>query len=173
MAYTGNIIVNNEPLLSLTIFGLGTFPAFSGDGKNIKNNGGCTAVPSEGPIPAGKYWIVDRPTGGLRSRTQAWALDTLNSFLNKPSDHNEWFALCRDDGKIDDETWVNGVKRKHFRLHPGDTSKGCITLQNREDFRRIRTALLKTVKIPVPGTGISAYGSIEVITYESACPKSA
>lgn len=24
----------------------------------------------------------------------------------------EWFALYREDGKIDDYTWINGVKRE-------------------------------------------------------------
>ncbi|MEX3640553.1 DUF2778 domain-containing protein, partial [Paraburkholderia sp. BR14427] len=55
MAYAGKFLVNNEPLSPLTISGIGTFDAYSGD-RQYGNRGGCTAVPDKGPIPAGKYW---------------------------------------------------------------------------------------------------------------------
>ncbi len=64
MAYTGKFLVNNEPLSPLIISGIGMFDAYSGD-QQYRNRGGCTAVPNKGAIPAGRYWIVDRPTGGL------------------------------------------------------------------------------------------------------------
>ncbi|MGF6550132.1 DUF2778 domain-containing protein [Paraburkholderia youngii] len=115
MAYTGKFLVNNEPLSPLIISGIGTFNAYSGD-RQYRNRGGCTAVPNKGPIPAGKYWIVDRPTGGIRSKARAWLADEWNASRGKPTYHAEWFALYRDDGSIDDFTWVNGVKRGHFRL---------------------------------------------------------
>ncbi|WP_433691402.1 tlde1 domain-containing protein [Kosakonia cowanii] len=33
--------------------------------------------------------------------------------------HSDWFALYYDDIGIDDWTWVKGVQRGNFRLHPG------------------------------------------------------
>ncbi|NVH72801.1 DUF2778 domain-containing protein [Paraburkholderia sp. JPY432] len=172
MAYTGKFLVNNEPLSPLIISGIGTFNAYSGD-RQYRNRGGCTAVPNKGPIPAGKYWIVDRPTGGIRSKARAWLADEWNASRGKPTYHAEWFALYRDDGSIDDFTWVNGVKRGHFRLHPagGDgVSPGCITLPSRTDFLRIRNSLLHTMTTPAGNSGLRAYGTIEVITHGNTCP---
>lgn len=77
----------------------------------------------------------------------------------------EWFALYRDDGKIDDTTWINGVERGNFRLHPPGplgVSRGCITLQHRTDFLSIRQALLSTRQIKL-SNGLMSYGVIEVI----------
>ncbi|QCT21471.1 DUF2778 domain-containing protein [Jejubacter calystegiae] len=95
-----------------------------------------------------------------------WITDT-------PTDHSEWFALYRDDGMIDDHTWIRGVRRGNFRLHPiGPLGipEGCITLQHHSDFQSIRTALLRTNKVPVRNTGLMAYGQIEVITHGDTCP---
>jgi hypothetical protein len=172
MALQGKFIVDNAPFSPLVIFGVGTFMAFSGDGI-YRNRGGCTGLADKGPIPAGKYWIVDRPTGGFRSQVEAWGKDIGNAILGKPSHHSEWFALYRDDGQIDDWTWINGVKRGNFRLHPiggGGLSLGCITLQNYSDFQAVRRALLHTTTIPVGNSGLRAYGWIEVITHGNTCP---
>ena len=172
MAYQGKFLVNNAPFSPLTIFGIGTFDAYSGNNQ-FRNRGGCSAIPNNGPIPAGKYWIVSRPTGGARSKALAWLKDEWNFYRGNPTDHFEWFALYRDDGVIDDVTWVNGVKRGQFRLHPAGgegMSIGCITLPGRVDFLRIRSALLHTTTIPIRNSGLDAYGSIEVITYGNTCP---
>ncbi|MGF6956823.1 DUF2778 domain-containing protein [Paraburkholderia youngii] len=172
MAYFGKFLVNNARLSPLTINGLGTFNAYSGNDQ-YRNRGGCTAVPNKGPIPAGKYWIVDRPTGGLGSQALALAKDTWNAAWGSPTNHNEWFALYRDDGSIDDFTWVNGVKRGHFRLHPAGgegASLGCITLPSRGDFLVIRNSLLNTSTILAGRPGLRAYGTIEVFTYGNTCP---
>jgi len=146
--------------------------AYSGDTIH-RNRGGCTAVKDSGPIPAGQYWVVDRPSGGVRSRIKTWAKDTANSMIGTPTNHAEWFALYRDDGKIDDHTWVNEIQRGNFRLHPRGgrgASLGCITVQNRSDFETIRRALLCTSIVPVPDTGLHAYGVIEVIAHGHTCP---
>jgi hypothetical protein len=172
MAYFGKFLVNNEPLSPLTIFGLGTFNAYSGN-EQYRNRGGCTAIPDNGPIPAGKYWIVDRPTGGIGSQAFAWAKDEWNTAFGHSSNHREWFALYRDDRVIDDVTWVNGVKRGQFRLHPAGghgLSLGCITLPSYSDFTKIRRALLHTTTIPARNSGLRSYGNIEVITYGNTCP---
>ncbi|WKV52694.1 MULTISPECIES: DUF2778 domain-containing protein [Dickeya] len=172
MALQGKFIVNNADYSPLTLLGVGTFMAFSGD-KIYRNRGGCTDVPEAGPIPEGRYWIVDRPTGGIRSQATAWLKDSWNTVWGYDSNHSEWFALYRDDGQIDDYTWINGVRRGNFRLHPiggQGVSLGCITLQHYSDFAAIRAALLRTRKQPVHNTGLEAYGIIEVITYGNTCP---
>ncbi|WP_075643590.1 DUF2778 domain-containing protein [Paraburkholderia ginsengiterrae] len=172
MALQGKFTVNNQHFSPLAIFGVGTFQAYSGN-DIYRNRGGCTAVPDNGPIPAGKYWVIDRPAGGIGS--QAWALtkDTWNSIWGAPTHHNEWFALYRDDGLIDDYTWVKGVQRGNFRLHPAGgrgLSLGCITLPTYSDFETIRRAFLHTTTTPAGNSGLTAYGWIEVITYGNACP---
>lgn len=172
MALQGKFVVNNKPLSPLFIFGVGAFMAFSGD-QIYRNRGGCTAIKDKGPIPAGRYWIVDRPPGGIRSRMRAWAKDVANSLIGSPTNHDEWFALYRDDGKVDDYTWVNEVERGNFRLHPmgGEgVSFGCITIRSRADFQTIRQALLHTDTMNVHNTGLQAYGTIEVIAHGKVCP---
>lgn len=172
MPIHGKFIVNSEHLAPLMMFGVGAFMAFSGNGP-YRNRGGCTAIPNNGPIPAGKYWIVDRPRGGLRSRTQAWLSDAFNSVRGTPSYRDEWFALYRDDGLVDDHTWVDLVKRGNFRLHPTGgqgRSLGCITLASYVDYQSIRRALLSTTTTRAGNSGIKAYGWIEVTAYGNACP---
>lgn len=172
MALQGKFVVDNSPLSPLTLFGVGVFMAFSGEGI-YRNRGGCTAIKDNGPIPAGRYWIVERPRGGLRSRTLAWAKDTWNTVNGAPTDRSEWFALYRDDGRIDDQTWVEGIERGNFRLHPtgrGGHSFGCITLQSRSEFQALRRALLYTPTIPTGRSGLHAYGVIEVIANGNTCP---
>jgi hypothetical protein len=173
MAIQGKFVVNNELFSPLIMYGVGSFSAFSGDGP-FRNHGGCTKIPNKGPIPAGKYWIVDRPSGGIGSRLQAWASDTANSFLGTHTDRGEWFALYCDDEQIDDYMWVEGVRRGNFRLHPvggRKVSYGCITLQSYSDFHSVRRALLRTARVPVGNSGLSAYGYIEVITHGDTCPE--
>ncbi|EPX2825992.1 MULTISPECIES: DUF2778 domain-containing protein [Klebsiella] len=64
--------------------------------------------------------------------------------------NSDWFALWRDDREIDDETWVEGVKRGNFRLHPGAVVEGCITIAHNSDFAMIRNALTKRSLVHVP-----------------------
>lgn len=149
----------------LTLYGIGTFLAFSGNG-NYRNAPGCGAIPDNGPIPAGKYWIVDRPSGGVREPVKTWFSDVVNSNLyNVPTSKNDWFGLFRDDSSIDDYTWINGVRRGNFRLHPGTLSLACITLKHHSDFAAIRTALLRTKTVSVRNTRLRAYGMIDVISH--------
>ncbi len=66
--------------------------------------------PTVGPVPAGKYWIVDRPEDGLRLQVNAGVRDLYNHVVNGTTfRHNEWFALWRDDWGIDDYTWIEGL----------------------------------------------------------------
>ncbi|MDS6981570.1 DUF2778 domain-containing protein, partial [Klebsiella pneumoniae] len=82
-------------------------------------------------------------------------------------------ALWRDDRGIDDETWVEGVKRGNFRLHPGTVSEGCITIAHNSDFAMIRNALMNTSLVQVPCIrSLMARGWVEVVASGSnnACP---
>ncbi|CRG49165.1 DUF2778 domain-containing protein [Yersinia wautersii] len=172
MALQGKFVVNNAHYSPLSIFGVGTFMAFSGN-KAYRNRGGCTMVPDNGPLPEGRYWIVERPKGGVKTRINTAMKDFPTKFTHAPTDHNEWFGLYRDDGKIDDYTWINNVERGNFRLHPigpMGVSMGCITLQHAADFQVLRKALLHTQTIAVNGTKLMAYGCIEVVTYGNTCP---
>ncbi|GAA3585703.1 DUF2778 domain-containing protein [Gibbsiella greigii] len=163
MPLQGKFVVNDEIFSPLTIYGVGTFMAFSGK-EPYRNQSGCGYIRGRGPLPPGKYWVLDRPVGGVLSRVWAQTKDIITG-----GDHSEWFALYRDDGVIDDYTWVNGVKRGNFRLHPGTVSEGCITLPRHSDFYALRNALLRTSAVSVRNTGLSAYAVIEVIHNNDIC----
>lgn len=60
--------------------------------------------PTAGPVPAGKYWIVKRPEGGLRSHVNAGVRDRYNHVMNGAT-----FRHRRDDWGTDDDTWNEGV----------------------------------------------------------------
>jgi hypothetical protein len=77
----------------------------------------------------------------------------------------DWFSLYRADDVIDDVTRIDGVERGQFRLHPkglAGRSEGCITLESKNDFEKIRQRLLNNEKRLIPGTNIQYYGTIEV-----------
>ncbi|MDK1226405.1 DUF2778 domain-containing protein [Cronobacter turicensis] len=147
--------------LLLRCAGIGVFPVFSGLGsyKNVLE----FSDRRNGPIPLGKYWIVDRPRGGPYSRFRTWQKERSIGNI-----YDEWFALFRQDGFLDDTTVVGGTSRKSFRLHPlrkdgTGVSDGCITFYNRTDFYILRAALLNTMKYVVYCNGLEAYGDINVI----------
>lgn len=144
--------LNDKPMSTFKIAAI-SVPAFSGQGINTNKRISVCLV-GQGPIPPGEYYIFDRQGGGR-----------LEWLRNMFSDHSDWFALYAIDGKVDDETFCEKVKRGHFRLHPKGPrglSEGCITLENHSDFMRIR-ALLKSVKpSTVPGTELKAYGKVLV-----------
>jgi hypothetical protein len=144
--------LNGQPL---SPFGLGllSVPAFSGRGTHI-NKRVSACVGGFGPISPGEYYIFDRQGGGH-----------LEFFKNLFSDHSEWLALYAIDGKIDDETYCNQVKRGNFRLHPKGPrgiSEGCITIEKLADFHRIRAILKGIAPSAVPGSDLKAYGKVVV-----------
>jgi len=135
-----------------------SFSAFSGRGKAIDSKD-FIASKDLGPLPTGRYYIVDRKSGGLLGGVY----DTVGRWFG--SDKSHWFALYRDDDKVDDETVINGVLRGSFRLHPigpRGISEGCITLTSKDDFERLRTYLLNQKMDTVPGTDIKYYGTVDV-----------
>lgn len=159
MPITCHFSLNGMPSSLLQCYGIGSFPAFSGQKQGV-NNASLTAVKNIGPLPQGRYYIVGRQSGGRLSELR-------DSFLRYGygTNRKEWFALYRADGKIDDWTFINGVKRGNFRLHPVGPmglSEGCITLIHISDFEYLRVQLLKTSMIPVPGSSLQAYGTIQV-----------
>lgn len=106
------------------------------------NNPDMANVPKTGPLPPGRYYILLRERGGWYSQTR----DSINAFFTG-SDRSEWFALYRDDGTINDETFYEGVRRGEFRLHPigpSGLSQGCITLYSQSHFDILAAALLRT-----------------------------
>lgn len=151
--------LNGMPTSLLKCYGVGSFPAFSGQKQGI-NNASLTVVKNIGPIPQGRYYIVGRQSGGRLSELR----DGLLRY-GYGTNRKEWFALYRADGRIDDWTFIDGVKRGNFRLHPVGPmglSEGCITLNHLPDFEYLRVQLLKTSMIPVPGSPLKAYGTIQV-----------
>lgn len=81
MALHGKFVINEADYSPLFFPGVGTFLAFSGNGV-YRNRGACGMIPKTGPVPAGKYWIVDRPSGGIRSQINAGVRDIYNQFAN-------------------------------------------------------------------------------------------
>ncbi|WP_179747145.1 DUF2778 domain-containing protein [Paraburkholderia bryophila] len=91
-----------------------------------------TAIKNAGPIPKGRYYIIGRQSGGRLGWLWDWAKDKASHVQ-----HDQWFALYRNDGVIDDYTFVHGVRRGNFRLHPDGRfgiSEGCIAIQSPESM---------------------------------------
>ncbi|WP_063533136.1 DUF2778 domain-containing protein [Burkholderia sp. MSMB1589WGS] len=151
--------LNNQKFSTLQCPGVGAFPAFSGTGKG-RDNPAAVATKDVGPLPPGRYYIVDRESGGRLGNIRDFVLEHFYG-----TDRTTWFALYRADGQIDDWTFINGVRRGSFRLHPNGPrglSEGCVTLVNPQDFVKLRAALKATPMISVPGFAGRAYGTVDV-----------
>ena len=119
MALQGSLILNGADYAPFNLFGVGVFMAFSGKGL-CRNAISCMANAGYGPIPPGKYWIVDRQEGNWFSQKRLEFKDSTNKILGRREfGKSDWFALYRDDWGIDDGTWVEDVYRGLFRLHQG------------------------------------------------------
>ncbi|ORC49640.1 DUF2778 domain-containing protein [Paraburkholderia terricola] len=151
--------LNGQRMSALQCPGFGGVAAFSGDGSSI-DDPNATAKADEGPLPTGTYYIIDRQSGGHLG----WLWDAVkDTFVH--SNRSEWFALYRNDGKIDDWTFINGVRRGNFRLHPvgrlGE-SKGCVTVANPAQFQQLRAFLTSQTQQTIPGSNINYYGTVMV-----------
>jgi hypothetical protein len=138
---------------------VGDFSAFSGNGSG-KNNPAAAAIPKNGPLPPGRYYIVERGSGGLFTHMRDDIIDLIDH-----TDRKKWFALYRDNGNAEDWTFINGVKRGNFRLHPHglfNVSDGCITFADPPAFYRLRDRLIHTTPIIIHGRKGFAYGTIDV-----------
>ncbi|MBU9186013.1 DUF2778 domain-containing protein [Burkholderia gladioli] len=160
MAAICTFILNGKPMSGLTCMGLSTVPAFSGM-PGHRNMPGSTAKSRLGPLPPGRYYIVDRQSGGRLGWLYEFARANFYG-----TDRNKWFALYRDDGRVDDTTVFNGARRGAFRLHPNGRfgrSQGCIAIQDQNDFDRISAYIrVQGATVPIPGSDTKAYGFIEV-----------
>jgi hypothetical protein len=144
--------LNGRPL-SLFRIGALSIPAFSGLSPYI-NIRSAACFPDKGPIPPGRYYVLNRESGGKLG----WFYDRFNR-------HSDWFSLYADDGRIDDTTFCNQVARGHFRLHPKGPrgiSKGCIVIDNPPDFYRISSIITGSAKFPIPGSALLADGTVLV-----------
>lgn len=151
--------LNGQGISTLVCPGIGFFPAYSGHEGPTRNNPDHMATPDSGPLPTGRYYIVDRPTGGLYSRLRARARS-----ITSGSDRNLWFGLYKDDADIDDETFIESVKRGQFRLHPAGysgVSEGCITLPSHANYALLRNALIQSAAFRISPT-LVAYGTVQV-----------
>lgn len=151
--------LNSERFSTLICDGR-SFVAFSGNANDV-NSPAAVANTDSGPLPKGRYYIVDRQSGGRFG----WLWD-LGARLASGTARDQWFALYRSDGVIDDETYVDGVKRGKFRLHPvggSRISKGCITLVSPVAFARLSAYLKGREPSYIPGTNIRSYGVVEVL----------
>ena len=150
--------LNRRAVSQLVCPGVGSFAAFSGR-PEVRNDPTAADKADIGPLPPGRYYIVDRQSGGRLG----WLRDWFSSHWSV--DRNEWFALYRDDGTIDDVTIINGVSRGAFRLHPigpARRSDGCITLLSLSDFLKLRGFLKREgLHTVIPGKGL-AYGTVDV-----------
>ena len=152
-------LLNNYGLSTLSVPGVGFFPAYSGNAGPHRNNPNSVAVVNIGPLPFGKYYIVDRPLGGIRTKLEAGYASLISG-----SDRDLWFGLYREDSDVDDITFIDQVKRGAFRLHPAGysgVSQGCITLPNHSHYKILREALLGTARIKVSAS-LTAYGTVQV-----------
>lgn len=151
--------LNRTRMSALICPGFGSVAAFSGGGKYI-NNPGATTVKDDGPLPTGTYYIVDRQSGGRLGLVWDFFKD-----LRAGTQRSQWFALYRNDEKIDDYTSIQGIRRGAFRLHPVGyvgISEGCITLPNHTQFDQLRTFLKSQQTRTIPGTSINYYGTVVV-----------
>ena len=150
--------LNGNALSNLSCPGIGFFPAYSGNTGQHRNNPDSVAVKDIGPLPPGKYYIVDRP------RSLSTRIKDVFATEYTGSDRSAWFALYRVDSNIDDLTFIGQVQRGNFRLHPAGyegISNGCITLPSRCHFAVLREALMKTPTVMV-SSSFNAYGTIQV-----------
>jgi len=131
--------LNGQPMSQL-VMGASAYPAFSGRSGYV-NKPSYMCVPNFGALPIGKYYIVDRVSGGRLGWLRDWV-------------KGDWFGLYAADGRIDDVTFCDGVKRGGFRLHPKagrGISEGCITLDRPTDFDVVRGILIATPKAFISG----------------------
>lgn len=144
--------LNNQPLSNFCVVNK-SFPAFSGLGQHA-NRRSMICARNIGPLPLGRYYIVDRQSGGM-----------LGSIRDLMSDKRYWFALYAADSKIDDYTFCEHVRRGNFRLHPKSgfgTSEGCITINSGADFNQIGAILRSIPGAPIPKSSLKAYGMVTV-----------
>ncbi|SER71765.1 Protein of unknown function [Pseudomonas sp. NFACC02] len=157
-------VLNGEPLSRLVCDGV-SYDAFSGDASSYVNDVRYQDVPKFGPLPLGKYYILDRESGGAFG----WIIQPSKDYW-AGTDRSSWLSLYRDDGVIDDTTLINGTQRGAFRIHPigpAGISEGCVTLFSPLAFELLRTYIRSRSGKFLPGKSVKYYGILEVIEEKS------
>jgi hypothetical protein len=151
--------INSKETSTLYCEGFGGVKAFSGTSVG-RDNPLDTAMENIGPLPAGTYYLVDRQSGGRLG----WLWDWLAIHSHASSDHSKWFTLWNE--RSGDTTFIHGVQRGHFRLHPMGSrrlSQGCITVVSWLDFDALQRFIRShALDVPIPGTTLKAYGTVVV-----------
>ena len=132
----------------------GSVGAFSGNGPSV-NDPGSSHIPFSGPIPPGRYFIVQPYVYTSNPRSPYFGVT--------------FFKLYRDDEAIDDSTFVPDpsspgefIERGQFRFHPGTASDGCVTLRQRQDWLQIQYHLLNRTRIEFLSNGMPYFGTVTV-----------
>lgn len=151
--------LNDRETSVLYCQGFGPVTAFSGHGVG-RDNPRDTAMVDVGPLPAGTYYLVDRQPGG----TFGWLWDWLAAHGDVSTDHSKWFMLWNENGG--DTTFIQGVKRGGFRLHPVGRRRlgdGCITVVDPSEYDRLQP-FIRTYppSLSVPGSTLKSYGTVQV-----------
>ena len=172
-AFVGNKIFNQSDILGLictieysiklhtilirkvdkdgNILRLTTSRFFSGNGDG-KNNPDNVGNKDNGPIPPGKYYVIKRQSGGIRSQIEDWTYKLWND-----NDKTQWLTFIAIDDALDDQKEINGVFRSSFRMHYGTRSLGCITFLDKEVFEKAREFILETESRTVKGADGTEY----------------
>jgi len=152
-------VLNDQTTSTLTCEGTAPVEAFSGTDQG-RDNPEETAVKNVGPLPKGTYYLVDRQSGGHLG----FLYDTWDAYGWGTTDRRNWFMLWNPTSG--DMTNIEGVKRGNFRLHPVGVrklSEGCITVLYPYEFDRLQKFIRShAASLPVPGTTLRAYGTVEV-----------
>ncbi|WP_080266970.1 DUF2778 domain-containing protein [Pseudomonas syringae] len=137
-----------------------SYEAFSGL-TFVANDPNAVNNANEGPLPPGRYYILDRESGGRLG----WLKDPIQDAFAR-TDRSDWFSLYRDDGHVDDETFVDNVARRNFRMHPVGPmgiSEGCVTLMSKSGFYQLSKYLHNMEGDRIKGAGQKYFGILDVI----------
>ncbi|MFM0741297.1 DUF2778 domain-containing protein [Paraburkholderia xenovorans] len=152
-------VLNRQTTSTLTCEGTVPVEAFSGTDHG-RDNPDDTAIKNIGPLPQGTYYLVDRRSGGYLGFLYDW----WDAHGYGSTDRHTWFMLWNP--ATGDTTNINGIKRGNFRLHPKGPlglSHGCITVVAPYEFDRLQKFIRSRGQmLPVPGSTLRAYGTVEV-----------
>ncbi|MGN2434929.1 DUF2778 domain-containing protein [Pseudomonas syringae] len=152
--------LTGQPMSLLKCSNNESYEAFSGI-TGYTNNPAEVSNAKLGPLPPGRYYILNRESGG----TLGWLRDPITDMVAR-TDRSDWFSLYRDDGEIDDRTIINNVVRQSFRLHPvgrSGFSEGCVTMTSGLGFEQLSVYLRNMEGDIIPGSGKKYFGILDVV----------
>ncbi|EGH66721.1 hypothetical protein A253_27474 [Pseudomonas syringae pv. actinidiae ICMP 19102] len=157
--------LTGQPISLLKCSNNESYEAFSGL-TGFANDPAAVNNLEQGPLPPGRYYILDRESGGRLGRIR----EPLSDLFAR-TDRSHWFSLYRDDGSIDDRTVVNNITRGNFRLHPIGPlglSEGCVTMTSEIAFNQLSIYLHNMDGDRIPGTEKKYFGILDVIDPRTA-----